>query len=75
MEVKSTLEVAFEWFCECGAFEQLRKQSKCYSADSTVSHSVVKTEIAANKNKLKSISLRRKCINTCYYFWINSCHG
>nr|XP_058967246.1 minichromosome maintenance domain-containing protein 2-like [Pocillopora verrucosa] len=35
MEVKSTLEVAFEWFCECGAFEQLRKQSKCYSADST----------------------------------------
>ena len=43
MEVKSTLEVAFEWFCECGAFEQLRKQSKCYSADSTVSHGVVKT--------------------------------
>lgn len=35
MEVKSILEVAFEWFCECGAFEQLRKQSKCYSADST----------------------------------------
>ena len=43
MEVKSILEVAFEWFCECGAFEQLRKQSKCYSADSTVSHRVVKT--------------------------------
>ena len=43
MEVKSILEVAFEWFCECGAFEQLRKQSKCYSADSTVSHGVVKT--------------------------------
>ncbi|XP_027043854.1 minichromosome maintenance domain-containing protein 2-like [Pocillopora damicornis] len=35
MEVRSILEVAFEWFCECGAFEQLRKQSKCYSADST----------------------------------------
>lgn len=71
MEVKSTLEVAFEWFCECGAFEQLRKQSKCYSADSTVSHGVVKLQ----QTKTSSISLRRKCINTCYYFWINSCHG
>ena len=55
MEVKSILEVAFEWFCECGAFEQLRKQSKCYSADSTVSHRVFKNceDIYAVVNKLK----------------------
>lgn len=25
MEVKSILEVVFEWFCECGVFEQFRK--------------------------------------------------
>ncbi|XP_022781575.1 MCM domain-containing protein 2-like [Stylophora pistillata] len=35
MEVKSILEVAFEWFCECDIFEQLRKQCENYSADST----------------------------------------
>ena len=39
MEVKSSLEVAFEWFCECGAFEQLRKQCESYTADSTVGFS------------------------------------
>lgn len=33
MEAKSIPEVAFEWLCECGAFEQLRKQCECYTAD------------------------------------------
>ena len=42
MEVKSILEVAFEWFCECGAFEQLRKQCESYTADSTVGFNKLK---------------------------------
>ena len=33
MYVKSILEVAFEWICECGAFEQLRKQCENYTLD------------------------------------------
>lgn len=36
MHVKSILEVAFEWICECGAFEQLRKQCENYTPDLTV---------------------------------------
>lgn len=36
MEVKSISEVAFEWLCECGAFDQLRKQCECYTADFAV---------------------------------------
>lgn len=36
MEAKSIPEVAFEWLCECGAFEQLRKQCE-YTADFAVS--------------------------------------
>ena len=37
MEAKSIPEVAFEWLCECGAFDQLRKQCECYTADFAVS--------------------------------------
>lgn len=37
MEAKSIPEVAFEWLCECGAYDQLRKQCECYTADCTVS--------------------------------------
>ncbi|KAJ7363409.1 Minichromosome maintenance domain-containing protein 2 [Desmophyllum pertusum] len=33
MDEKSILEVAFEWLCECGAFDQLRKQCECYTTD------------------------------------------
>ena len=36
MDKKNMLEVAFEWICECGAFEQLRKQCEHYTADFTV---------------------------------------
>lgn len=36
MEAKSIPEVAFEWLCECGAFDQLRKQCEC-TADFAVS--------------------------------------
>ena len=37
MEEKSIPEVAFEWLCECGAFDQLRKQCECYITGTTVS--------------------------------------
>lgn len=37
MEEKNVLESAFEWICECGAFEQLRKQCEQYTKDFTVS--------------------------------------
>ena len=33
MDEKSILEVAFEWICECGAYEQLKKQCENYAAD------------------------------------------
>lgn len=36
MEAKSIPEVAFEWLCECGAFDQLKKQCECYTADFAV---------------------------------------
>ena len=36
MEKKNVLESAFEWICECGAFEQLRKQCEEYTKDFTV---------------------------------------
>ena len=36
MDEKSILEVAFEWICECGAYEQLKKQYENYAADVTV---------------------------------------
>lgn len=36
MEEKNVLESAFEWICECGAFEQLRKQCEQYTKDFTV---------------------------------------
>lgn len=36
MEKKNVLESAFEWICECGAFEQLRKQCEQYTKDFTV---------------------------------------
>lgn len=36
MDEKSILEVAFEWLCECGAFDQLRKQCECYTTDFAV---------------------------------------
>ena len=36
MEAKSIPEVAFEWLCECGAFDQLRKQCDFYTEDFTV---------------------------------------
>lgn len=39
MNEKSIHETAFEWICECGAFEQLRKQSENYAADLTVASS------------------------------------
>ncbi|CAH3032428.1 unnamed protein product [Porites lobata] len=35
MEEKNVLESAFEWICECGAFEQLRKQCEQYTKDFT----------------------------------------
>lgn len=37
MEEKNALESAFEWICECGAFEQLRKQCEQYTKVFTVS--------------------------------------
>ena len=36
MDEKSTLEVAFEWICECGAYEQLKKQCENYATDISV---------------------------------------
>lgn len=36
MNGTSLLEVAFQWICECGAFEQLRKQCENYAVDLTV---------------------------------------
>ena len=36
MDEKSILEVAFEWICECGAYEQLKKQCENYAADVSV---------------------------------------
>ena len=36
MEAKSIPEVAFEWLCECGAFDQLKKQCESYVADFAV---------------------------------------
>ena len=36
MDIKSIVEVAFEWMCECGAFEQLRKQCEHHTRDFTV---------------------------------------
>lgn len=37
MEEKNVFESAFEWICECGAFEQLRKQCEQYTKVFTVS--------------------------------------
>ena len=36
MDEKSILEVAFEWICECGAYEQLKKQCENYATDISV---------------------------------------
>ena len=40
MDEKSILEVAFEWICECGAYEQLKKQYENYAADVTVRYNM-----------------------------------
>jgi len=55
MEEKNVLESAFEWICECGAFEQLRKQCELYTKDFTVS-------LAPDLN-FQSLSLKNAMVN------------
>ena len=38
MDEKSILEVAFEWICEYGAYEQLKKQCENYATNISVRH-------------------------------------
>ena len=40
MDEKSILEVAFEWICECGAYERLKKQCENYTTDISVRYNM-----------------------------------
>ena len=40
MDEKTILEVAFEWICECGAYEQLKKQCEKFAADVSVRYNM-----------------------------------
>lgn len=64
MNEKSIHETAFEWICECGAFEQLRKQSENYAADLTVASSFY--TIRSFSDKQMDLTTKEKKIIICF---------